>query len=89
MDWNSYLQAEGGDIEYPDSDVPINAYSNPPKPLPANVVEPSISKYIGFMALIYFIGMLQMHLGGKQMPQSLFASLLSYIKKHVKDQHLS
>ena len=57
MDWNSYLQAEGGEIEYPDSDVPINAFSNPPQPLPANVVEPSIAKYIGFMALIYFIGM--------------------------------
>ncbi len=56
MDWNSYLQAEGGDIEYPNSDVPIHAYSNPPKPLPANVVEPSIAKYMGFMALIYFIG---------------------------------
>lgn len=56
MDWNSYLQAEGGEIVYPDSDVPISAYSNPPPNLPSDVVEPSIAKYIGFMALIYFIG---------------------------------
>ena len=56
MDWNSYLQAEGGEIEYPGTNVPDSAYSNPPNPLPSSVVEPSIGKYIGFMALIYFIG---------------------------------
>ena len=56
MDWNSYLQSEGGEIEFPDSDVPISAYSNPPRILPHDVIEPSIAKYMGFMALIYFIG---------------------------------
>lgn len=57
MDWNSYLQAEGADIEYPDATVPNSAYGNPRHPLPAGVVQPSLGKYIGFMALIYFIGM--------------------------------
>ena len=56
MDWNSYLRAEGGPIIYGDNEVPISAFGNPPNPLPQNVVEPSIGKYIGFMALIYFIG---------------------------------
>lgn len=56
MDWNSYLQAEGGPIQYGDGEVPASAYGNPPSPLPRDVVQPSIGKFIGFMAIIYFIG---------------------------------
>lgn len=56
MDWNSYLRAEGGPIEYPNGTVPESAYGNPPNPLPRNVVQPTIGKLIGFMAVIYFIG---------------------------------
>ena len=56
MDWNSYLQSEGSTEQYGDGTVPSTAYGNPISPLPQNVVEPSIGKYIGFMALIYFIG---------------------------------
>lgn len=56
MDWNSYLLAEGGAIQYPDGDVPESAFGNPPSPLPPNVVQPNLGKYIAFMALIYFIG---------------------------------
>lgn len=56
MDWNSYLQSEGSTEQYGDGTVPATAYGNPISPLPQNVVQPSIGKYIGFMAIIYFIG---------------------------------
>jgi hypothetical protein len=50
------VQAEGGPIQYPDGTVPQSAYGNPPSPLPANVVQPTIGKLIAFMSVIYFIG---------------------------------
>lgn len=57
MDWNSYLQSEGANIAYPNGTVPDSAFTRtPPLPLPTNVLQPSIGKYIGFMATIYFVG---------------------------------
>ena len=56
MDWNSYLQAEGGPIEYPDRDVPESAYTRNPAVVPENVWQPELGKLIAFMAVIYLIG---------------------------------
>lgn len=56
MDRNSYLQSEGGPIQYGNGVVPASAHGNPINPLPQNVIQPSIGKYIGFVAIIYFIG---------------------------------
>lgn len=56
MDWNSYLRSEGGAIAYPDGNIPEDAYTRNPPSIPPNVIQPALGKYIGFMAVIYFIG---------------------------------
>ena len=55
MDWNSYLRTEGGG-SFPGGAAPESAFGHPPSPLPPNVIQPTIGRLIGFMAVIYFIG---------------------------------
>lgn len=55
MDWNSYLLTEGG-ASFPGGSAPESAFGHPPSPLPPNVIQPTIGRLIGFMAVIYFIG---------------------------------
>ena len=51
MDWTTYLQAEGSN--YPNA---ANLYLDPPAKLPADVIQPSLGKFIGFMFIIGFAG---------------------------------
>jgi OPT family oligopeptide transporter len=55
MDWPSYLQSLDG-ASYFNGTIPDDAYTQPPNPLPANVLQPSLGKSMGFMAIISFIG---------------------------------
>lgn len=54
MDWNTYLQAQDG------SDVAGDnpPFNNPPDVLPPNVIQPNLGKFIGFMFVIAFAGIM-------------------------------
>lgn len=56
MTWNAYLSSEGGPIQFPNENVPESVYGHPPAVLPPDVIQPNLGKYIGFMALINFMG---------------------------------
>ena len=54
MDWNSYLQSSDGS-ELAGDNPP---FGRPPAILPENVIQPSLGRFIGFMFVIAFAGIL-------------------------------